>query len=115
MTDQTRDTRDHPSLAKYPDGPVKHFTQDGITWRVPARRDRDEAAPVIVEDIVQARGAVHQLLLQVKKGAGSDTDIVMMGQVLVGTSSDPPPTTRDEVIAYLDRLRDRLTASLPYW
>lgn len=115
MPDQPREVHDHQSLAKYPEAPTKLFTQDGITWRVPAQRDRDEAVPVIVEDLVQARAAVHQLLLLVKNGAGRDVDIQIMGHVLQGTTSEPPPQTRAEVIEYLDGLRDRLNGSLPYW
>lgn len=49
--------REHPSLAKYPGVPTKQYTRDGVTWRIPARRDRDEAVPVPVEDLVQARGS----------------------------------------------------------
>ncbi len=33
--------------------------------------------------------------------------------VITGISGVPPPQTREEVIRYLDGLRDRLTGSLP--
>lgn len=114
MTDSL-EYRDHPSLAKYPDGPTKHYVKDGVAWRVPAKRDRDEAVPIPVEDLVQARGAVFQLKKFIAAGAGSENDILMLGFVIQGTSSDPAPQTRDEVVAYLDGLHKRLTGSLPHW
>lgn len=112
MTDSPQD---HPTLAKYPNAPTRLYTSEGTTWRVPARRDRDEAVPVPVEDLVQARGAVFQLKQFIERGAGTETDIQMLGHVLQGTSSDPPPQTRAEVTAWLDGLTTRLTGSLPYW
>lgn len=114
MTDSP-EQRDHPSLAKYPDGPTKFYTRDGVTWRVPARRDRDEAVAVPVEDLVQARGAVFQLKKFIAAGAGSESQVWTLGWVLQGTSSEPAPQTRAEVVAYLDGLTKRLTGSLPYW
>ena len=108
--------RDHPTLAKYPGHPTAlHRGEDGVLWRVPLRRDRDEAVAVPVEDLVQARGAVHQLKLMVERGFGDDVDLEMMGHVLTGTSAAAPPRTRKEVLQYLDGLRDRLTGSLPDW
>lgn len=46
--------RDHPSLEKYAGGPTRLYSADGVLWRVPAKRDRDEAVPIPVEDLVQA-------------------------------------------------------------
>ena len=108
--------RDHPTLAKYPGHPTALYRgEDGVLWRVPLYRDRDEAVAVPVEDLVQARGAVHQLKLMVERGCGDDVDLEMMGHVLAGTSAADPPRTRREVLQYLDGLRDRLTGSLPEW
>jgi len=108
--------RDHPSLAKYPGHPTALYRgEDGILWRVPLQRDRDEAVPIPVEDLVQARGAVHQLQLMVERGGFDEVDLEMLGHVLVGTSAEQPPRTRGEILRYLDGLRDRLTDSLPSW
>lgn len=108
--------QDHPTLAKYPSHPTALYRgEDGVLWRVPRHRDRDEAVAVPVEDLVQARGAVHQLKLMVERGFGDDVDLEMMGHVLAGTSAADPPRTRREVLQYLDGLRDRLTGSLPEW
>ena len=79
------------------------------------QRDRDEAVPIPVEDLVQARGAVHQLKLMVERGGFDEVDLEMLGHVLVGTSAEQPPRTRGEILRYLDGLRDRLTDSLPSW
>jgi hypothetical protein len=108
--------REHPSLTKYPGYPTALYRdEDGTLWRVPIQRDRDEAVPVPVEDLVQARGAVHQLKLFVERHQVDEVDLEMLGHVLVGTAHEAPPRTRDEILHYLDRLRDRLTGSLPYW
>ncbi len=49
--------QDHPTLAKYPSHPTALYRgEDGVLWRVPLHRDRDEAVAVPVEDLVQARG-----------------------------------------------------------
>jgi len=108
--------RDHPSLAKYPGHPTALYRgDDGILWRVPMQRDRDEAVPIPVEDLVQVRGAVHQLKLMVERGGFDEVDLEMLGHVLVGPSAEQPPRTRGEILRYLDGLRDRLTDSLPSW
>lgn len=55
-----QEPREHPTLAKYPGHPTGLYRgEDGILWRIPLGRDRDEAVAVPVEDLVQARGAVH--------------------------------------------------------
>ena len=78
--------QDHPTLAKYPSHPTALYRGEaGVLWRVPLYRDRDEAVAVPVEDLVQARGAVHQLKLMVERGCGDDVDLEMMGHVLAGT------------------------------
>ena len=113
---ESENPRVHPSLATSPGNPTALYRgDDGILWRVPLQRDRDEAVPIPVEDLVQARGAVHQLKLMLERGAGDDVDVEMIGHVLQGTSADTAPRTRPEVLSYLDGLRDRLTGSLPYW
>ena len=72
--------------AKYLGHPTALYRgEDGILWRVPLQRDRDEV------------------------------DLEMLGHVLVGTSAEQPPRTRGEILRYLDGLRDRLTDSLPSW
>lgn len=108
--------RDHPSLTKYPGGRVTYVRDDdGVLWRVPVGRDRDEAVPVPVEDLVQARGAIHRLKVLLEKGAGDESEVEMIGYVVNGTSEDEPPLTRAEVITYLDSLWKRLNGSLPGW
>ena len=102
--------------AKYLGHPTALYRgEDGILWRVPMQRARDEAVPIPEEDLVQARGAVHQLKLMVERGGFDEVDLEMLGHVLVGTSAEPPPRTREEILRYLDGLRDRLTDSLPSW
>ena len=108
--------RDHPTLAKYPGHPTALYRgEDGVLWRVPLDRDRDEAVAVPVEDLVQARGAVHQLKPMVARGFDEEVAPQVRGHGLAGTSAADPPRTRREVLQYLDGLRDRLTGSLPDW
>jgi len=106
---------DHPALAKYPDSPTVLYTADGVTWRVPMHRDRDEAVPVAVNDLMQARGALHQFKLLVDSGAGDDATIRTIGDVLVAGTNEAAPTTREEVSHYLRGLWERINGSLPYW
>lgn len=107
---------DHPSLAKYPDSPTALSRVDGgPLYRVPIRRDRDEAVPIPVSDLVQARTAIHQLRRFVSAGAGDEMDVQMLGQVLVHGTADEVPETRDDVIRYLEGVERRIGSWLPYW
>jgi len=106
---------DHPALAKYPDSPTALFRYDGVLWRVPIHRDRDEAVPVAVNDLMQARGALHQLKLLIDSGAGDDGTIRTIGDVLVAGTSEEAPHTREDVARYLRGLWERINGSLPYW
>ena len=56
--------------------------------------------PIPVEDLVQARGAVHQLKLMVERGGFDEVDLEMLGHVLVGPSAEQPPRTRGEILRY---------------
>lgn len=62
--------------AKYPGHPTALYRgEGGILWRVPLERDRGEAVPIPDEDLVQARGAVHQLRLIVVQGGFDEVDL----------------------------------------
>ena len=104
--------RDHPSLAKYPGHPTALYRgDDGILWRVPMQRDRDEAVPIPVEDLVQARGAVHQLKLMVERGGFDEVDRPRPGRTVCRATpsnarGDPalprrPPRPPDRFVALL--------------
>lgn len=106
---------DHPALAKYPDSPTALSRVDGAVYRVPLLRDRDEAVPVPVNDLVATRAALYRFRLLLDEGAGSDWDLHILGEVLVAGTSEQPPRTREEVSNYLDGLRGRINGSLPDW
>lgn len=115
MSGEHSEPVDHPSLAKYPDSPTVLYRYDNVLWRVPMRRDRDEAVPVAVNDLMQARGALHQFKLLVESGAGDDVTIRTIGDVLVAGTNEEAPRTREEVSHYLRGLWERINGSLPYW
>ena len=68
--------------AKYLGHPTALYRgEDGILWRVPMQRARDEAVPIPVEDLVQARGAVDQLKRMVERGGFDEVDLEMLGHL----------------------------------
>lgn len=116
MKGDFEDPIDHPSLTKYPNKETMIVTIDGVSHRVPLGRDsRDEAVPVIVNDLVAARGALHQFKKLIDSGAGDDFTIQIIGEVIVAGTNEPAPQTRKEVSRALQGLRDRINGSLPSW
>lgn len=108
--------RDHPTLGQYPDSPTANVRDDdGVLWRVPVDRGGDEAVPVPVQDLVQARAAISRLKAIIEEGAGDDFQTELTGMVIRGTSNEPAPTTRADVVEYLEGLKRRLTGCLPSW
>lgn len=105
----------HPALQKYPSSPTALVRVDGVLYQVPMQRDLDEAVPVPVNDLMQARTAVHQLLLTLRSGGCDDYRIESAGRALVAGMDEPPPTTREELDRYLEQLRKRLNSWLPMW
>lgn len=106
---------DHPSLAKYPDSPATLCRVDGVLYRVPLIRDRDEAVPVPVNDLVAASAAIHRFTELLSSGAGSAWDISILGDVLVAGTNEDAPRGRQEVCDHLGGLSARLNEALPYW
>lgn len=116
MSPQPETPRDHPTLAQYPDSPTALVRDDdGVLWRVPVDRGGDEAVLVPVQDLVQARGAVARLKAMIEEGAGDGFQTELTGMVIRGTSNEAAPSTRAEVVEYLDGLKRRLTSCLPNW
>lgn len=117
MTDRPEEPIDHPSLAKYPDSPIALSRVDGgPLYRVPIRRDRDEAVAVPVSDLMEARLAIHQFRRLIDAGAGDDAWLERLGWSLVDDPSDPArPRTREEVSRYLTGVWERVSSWLPYW
>ncbi len=111
----TEEPIEHPALAKYPDSPTALSRVDGVLYRVPMLRDRDEAVAVPVNDLVQARTAVYQLQKLIEGGAGDDYRLETISRVLVFGTADRQPTTREELARYLTGLRERLNGWLPHW
>ena len=116
MSDEQETPIDHPTLAKYPDSPTALVRIDGgPLYRVPVKRDRDEAVPVPVNDLMQARSAIHQLRVLLESGAGDDFRIQSIAEVLTHTTADATPQTREELAQYVRGLWQRLNHCLPYW
>lgn len=116
MNSQPEAPRDHPTLAQYPDSPTALVRDDdGILWRVPIARRRDEAVAVPVEDVIQARAAVARLTALIEMGAADEIQTALTGMALRGTSNEQAPATRTEVVAYLEGLTLRLNSCLPSW
>lgn len=116
MSDERETPIDHPALAKYPDSPTALVRVDGgPLYRVPVRRDRDEAVPVPVNDLMQARTAIHQLRVLLASGAGDDFRIQTLAETLTHTTADPTSQTRKELEDYLRGLWERINGCLPYW
>lgn len=116
MSDEPETPIDHPTLAKYPNSPTALVRVDGgPLYRVPVRRDRDEAVPVPVSDLVQARTAINQLCLLMEAGAGDDYRIWAFAETLTHATADPSPQTRAELGEYLRGLWRRLNGCMPYW
>lgn len=116
MSSQPEVPRDHPALALYPDSPTANVRyDDGVLWRVPIARGRDEAVPVPVADLIQARAGVARLKALVEQGVCDDFQTQLTGLVVRGTSNEDAPVTRAEVVDYLDGLARRLGGCLPGW
>lgn len=105
----------HPALEKYPGSPTALVRVDGVLYEVPLNRDRDEAVPVPVNDLMQARTAVHQLLLILRDGGLDDYRAEAAGRALVGGMDEEPPITHQQLGVYLEQLRRRLNSWLPMW
>lgn len=106
---------EHPALAKYPDSPTALVRIEGVLYRVPVHRDHDDAVPVPVNDVMQARTAIHQLRKLLDGGAARDDQVAAIGWALVAGSNDPAPQTREELDQYLRGLWERVNGCLPYW
>jgi len=116
MSDEREIPIDHPALAKYPGSPTALVrVAGGPLYRVPVVRDRDEAVPVPVNDLMQARTAIHQLRLLLESGAVGDFRIRTIAETLTHTTADPTPQSREELEEYLRGLWERLNGCLPYW
>lgn len=116
MEQEHEEPTDHPSLAKYPGSPVALSRVDGgPLYRVPIMRDKDEAVPVPVSDLIQARLAIHQLRVLIDAGAGDDAWLEALGWSLVQGTADERPVTRAEVAHYLEGVWQRINDWMPHW
>lgn len=64
--------------------------------------------PVPVDDVIETRALVGQMIKAVADGMGSEDDMRILTQLLEGANTEPSPQTRAEVLACLERLHARL-------
>lgn len=109
----TETPREHPTLGDHPDAPTVLAKIDGVLYRVPLIDRTGEEVAVRVEDVMQARAAVHQFSELLARLDAAAVESAGRTTTFGTNAGDQPPTTLAEVQAHLRGLRDRLNGSLP--